>query len=114
MNVRRAIAFVLHLLIVGSVAIAADPAHMGFDPARLAAIDGLVKEAITKGEMPGCVVCIGRRDGIAVLEAWGDRAIEPARASLAPDAVFDLASLTKPVATATAVLQLVEIGRAHV
>lgn len=103
---------VLACCLVLSIRTTADePAALGFDPARLAAIDGLVAEAIAKGEMPGCVVCIGRRAGIAWLEARGDRDVEPDRVPLAADAVFDLASLTKPVATATAVMQLVEEGR---
>jgi uncharacterized protein YbbC (DUF1343 family) len=107
----RAIVLASCLALACGAAPASDPASAGFDPARLAAIDGLVKEAIEKGEMPGCVICIGRRGGIAMLEAWGDRETEPERVRLAPDTVFDLASLTKPVATATAVMQLVEQGR---
>ncbi len=92
------------------------PASVGaaataIDAARLEKIDGLVAGAIASGEMTGCVVCIGRRDGVVMLEAYGDREIEPARVPMTPDTVFDLASLTKPVATATAVMQLVEDGR---
>jgi uncharacterized protein YbbC (DUF1343 family)/CubicO group peptidase (beta-lactamase class C family) len=86
-------------------------AATGIDAARLEKIDGLVAGAIASGEMTGCVVCIGRRDGVVMLEAYGDREIEPARVPMTPDTVFDLASLTKPVATATAVMQLVEDGR---
>jgi uncharacterized protein YbbC (DUF1343 family) len=61
--------------------------------------------------MPGCVVCIGRRDGIALLKAYGRRAVAPADEPMTTDTVFDLASITKPVATATAVMRLVEEGR---
>jgi len=88
-----------------------DPAAAGFDPARLAAIDGLVEGALADSKMPGCVVCIGRRDGIVVLEAYGRRAVAPADEPMTTDTVFDLASITKPVATATAVMRLVEEGR---
>ena len=86
-------------------------AAAGLDAARLGRIEGLVAGAIASGEMTGCVVCIGRRAGIVMLEAFGDRETEPARVPMAADTVFDLASLTKPVATATAVMQLVEDGR---
>ena len=88
-----------------------EPAAAGFDPARLAAIDGLVAEALEQGKMPGCVVCIGRGGGICRLEAHGRRALEPAAEPMSVDTVFDLASLTKPVATATALMQLVEEGK---
>jgi len=88
-----------------------DPAAAGFDANRLAMIDGLVEEALAAGKMPGCVVCIGRRDGIAMLKAYGRRAVQPADEPMTLDTVFDLASLTKPVATATALMQLVEAGK---
>ncbi|MFM7244633.1 MAG: exo-beta-N-acetylmuramidase NamZ domain-containing protein [Planctomycetaceae bacterium] len=88
-----------------------EPAAAGFDPARLAAIDGLVEEALAEKKMPGCVVCIGRRDGIAFLKSYGRRAVAPADEPMTTDTVFDLASITKPVATATAVMRLVEEGR---
>lgn len=111
MTVRVLTVFACLLAVTDRTPAATDAAAMGFDPARLAAIDGLVTAAIERGDMPGCVVCIGRRAGVALLEAWGDRELEPHRVPLDPDAVFDLASLTKPVATATAVMQLVEDGR---
>jgi uncharacterized protein YbbC (DUF1343 family) len=88
-----------------------DPAAAGFDPARLAAIDGLVEEMLAAEKMPGCVVCIGRREGIALLKAYGRRAVRPADEPMTTDTVFDLASLTKPVATATAIMRLVEDGK---
>ena len=87
------------------------PAALGLDPARLARIEGLVEQAIAAGETSGCVVSIGRRAGTAWLRAFGERQIEPAREPMTADTIFDLASLTKPVATATAVMQLVEEGR---
>ncbi len=83
----------------------------GFDAARLERIDGLVAAAIAEGKLPGCVVCIGRRGGIALLRAYGRRQVEPEGEPMTPDTIFDVASLTKPVATATAVMQLVEDGR---
>ena len=88
-----------------------DPAAAGFDSVRLGAIDDLIEEALAAGKMPGCVVCIGRRDGIAMLKAYGRRAVQPADEPITVDTVFDLASLTKPVATATAIMHLVESGK---
>ncbi|MGC1272085.1 MAG: serine hydrolase domain-containing protein [Planctomycetaceae bacterium] len=88
-----------------------DPEKLGFDPVWFAAIDGLVEKGIADGEMPGAVVCIGRSDGIAFLKAYGQRQVEPAPEPMTTDTVFDMASITKPVATATAVMRLVEDGK---
>ncbi|MFH1266070.1 MAG: serine hydrolase domain-containing protein, partial [Planctomycetota bacterium] len=74
-------------------------------------IDAVVAEGIEAGEMPGCVVMIGRRGKIVFLKAYGDRQVEPERARMTTDTVFDMASLTKPVATATSVMILLQEGK---
>jgi uncharacterized protein YbbC (DUF1343 family) len=89
----------------------ARPADAGFSVARLDRIDGVVAEAIARGELPGAVVLVGRRDRIVFRRAYGSRAVLPSREPMTVDTVFDVASLTKPVATATSVLILVERGR---
>ncbi len=73
-------------------------------------IDAVVNEELRAGRIPGAVVLVGTRDEILYRKAFGSRAIQPRREALAPDTVFDLASLTKVVATAPAVMQLVERG----
>jgi uncharacterized protein YbbC (DUF1343 family)/CubicO group peptidase (beta-lactamase class C family) len=78
--------------------------------ARLARIDGAVEEAIGLRELPGAVVLVGRGDRILFRKAYGSRAVLPNREPMTLDTVFDLASLTKPVATATSVMILVERG----
>ncbi|WP_231936436.1 exo-beta-N-acetylmuramidase NamZ domain-containing protein [Bythopirellula polymerisocia] len=78
---------------------------------QLELIDGLVAAEIGKGNLPGCVVMIGRRDGIAFARAYGHRQLEPSREEMTIDTVFDMASLTKPLATATSIMQLVERGQ---
>ena len=87
------------------------PESIGLDPARLAAIAPLVATEIAAGRLPGCVVCIGRRGSIGWIEAIGNRQVTPDVEPMTTDTIFDLASLTKPVATATAIMQLVEDGR---
>ena len=74
-------------------------------------IDHVVADGLRAGQMPGCVVVVGRRGGIVFREAYGDRQVEPAREAMTLDTVFDVASLTKPVATATCVMMLVEAGK---
>jgi len=86
------------------------PEELGVDSAVLRGIDGIVEEAMARGEMPGCVVLLGRRSGIFFRKAYGFRQLEPEPETMTVDTIFDLASLTKPVATATSVLILWERG----
>lgn len=90
---------------------APDPVSAKLNPERLAAIDAIVQDEIAKGNIPGAVVLVGRRDKIAYLKAFGDRARVPAVEPMTTDTIFDMASLTKPMATATAVIILVEEGK---
>ena len=81
-----------------------------FDAGRLAAIDRIVAGGLAAGEMPGCVVLVGRREGVAFRRAYGRRAVEPAVEPMTADTRFDLASLTKPVCTAACVARLADAG----
>jgi uncharacterized protein YbbC (DUF1343 family)/CubicO group peptidase (beta-lactamase class C family) len=89
----------------------APPEALGFDPARLARIDHLVDQAIKGHAVPGAVVLVGRRGKIAYVKAFGRRALVPADEPMTRDTIFDMASLTKPVATATSVMILLEQGK---
>jgi CubicO group peptidase (beta-lactamase class C family) len=74
-------------------------------------ISALVNDEIAKGSFPGAVVLVGQ-DGATLFEqAFGDQVIEPKREPMQTDTVFDLASMTKPMATATAVMILMDQGR---
>jgi uncharacterized protein YbbC (DUF1343 family)/CubicO group peptidase (beta-lactamase class C family) len=78
---------------------------------QLGVLDGIVEEAIRDEEIPGAVVLVGHDGQVIYRKAFGERALEPRRESMTVDTIFDLASLTKVVATATAVMQLVEKGQ---
>ncbi|HEX3703285.1 MAG TPA: exo-beta-N-acetylmuramidase NamZ domain-containing protein [Vicinamibacterales bacterium] len=101
------------LLLAGSAfaRIAAAPPQAGGGADRFAAIPGLVQAAIARHELPGAVVLIGRGDEVVYHRAFGDRAVQPTREPMTEDTIFDLASLTKVVATTTSIMQLVEQGR---
>jgi uncharacterized protein YbbC (DUF1343 family)/CubicO group peptidase (beta-lactamase class C family) len=88
----------------------APPAEVGFDANRLAAIDTVVEEGIKAKKMPGCVVLVARQGRIAFFKAYGKKSIEPNDEPMTKDAMFDMASITKPVATASSVMHLVERG----
>ena len=87
------------------------PEDVGMDNWCLQQIDHVVADGLRAGQMPGCVVAVGRRGGIVFRKAYGDRQVEPAREAMTLETVFDVASLTKPVATATCVMLLVEAGK---
>lgn len=82
-----------------------------FPDASARAIDDAVSEAIAASKLPGCVVVLGRKDVVLFARAYGNRALEPAREPTTIDTVYDLASLTKPIATAMSVMVLVDEGR---
>lgn len=77
---------------------------------KLAPIAEIVEKAIRGGRTPGAVVLIGQGDKVVYRRAFGNRSIEPEKVPMTEDTIFDLASLTKPIATATAVMQLTEKG----
>ncbi len=78
---------------------------------RLSMIDQLVAEHIAKGKMPGCVVTVGRAGHVVFQRAYGHRQLQPEKVPMTVDTVFDLASLTKPIATGTSIMCLVDQGR---
>ena len=77
---------------------------------RFTAIARITEKAVRDGKTPGAVVLIGNSEQVLYRRAFGYRSLEPEPAPMTEDALFDLASLTKAVATATAVMQLVEQG----
>jgi uncharacterized protein YbbC (DUF1343 family)/CubicO group peptidase (beta-lactamase class C family) len=89
----------------------AAPAAVGLDGAKLDQIDAVVKEGIDDGRLPGTVVLVVRQGKIAFRRAYGLRSKQPAETRMTADTVFDLASLTKPVATATSIMILLEQGK---
>jgi serine-type D-Ala-D-Ala carboxypeptidase len=74
-------------------------------------LDATIEDAIAKQQIPGAVVWVGRGDQTVYRKAYGYRAVKPAPESMQLDTVFDLASLTKGIATATSVMILVEEGK---
>jgi uncharacterized protein YbbC (DUF1343 family)/CubicO group peptidase (beta-lactamase class C family) len=78
---------------------------------RLTVLDSVINEAIAQQQIPGAVLIVGHDGRIAYRKAYGDRALEPRREAMTLDTIFDCASLTKVVATTTAIMQLWEQGK---
>jgi len=71
----------------------------------------IVKQGIKDGKMPGAVVIIADHDKVLYRRAFGNRQVEPVAEPMTLDTVFDLASLTKPIATTTSVMKLIDEGK---
>ena len=84
---------------------------VGLDSEHLTRIDSIIDSSISSGCTPGCVVGIVRHGKLAYAKAYGAEEYGAEARAMSLDTRFDIASLTKPIATATAVMQLVEQGR---
>jgi len=82
-----------------------------FSPKLEERISDIVVRGIKNGQMPGCVICVGNSRDILFLKSFGLKSKEPAEEPMSDDTIFDLASLTKPVATASAIVKLMENGQ---
>ncbi len=89
----------------------APPEALGMSGEELAALDSLLLAAIEDGVSPGIALAVGRSQGLVRLRGYGRTDHDPASPQVTPRTLYDVASLTKAVATTTAVKALVEDGR---
>jgi uncharacterized protein YbbC (DUF1343 family)/CubicO group peptidase (beta-lactamase class C family) len=111
----------MSLLIVGLAAaasLAADPwpgetppERVGMDAAKLAEIDDAVREAIASGQCPGAVVLVSRFGSVVWWRPYGKRLVGEQPEPMSRETVFDMASLTKVMATASSLMVLVDRGQ---
>ena len=73
-------------------------------------IEALLEDGAREGVYPGAVLLVGQGGGIALFEEAGNRSLGPHAASMTRGTIFDLASLTKPLATTIAIMKLVDEG----
>lgn len=74
-------------------------------------VDSVIEQAIAAKHIPGAVLLVGRGDEVRYRKAYGQRALVPQPEAMTVDTIFDLASLTKVIATATSVLILIDEGK---
>ncbi len=98
-------------LVVAILANAATTTAAEVDRNQLAKIDEAVAAAIKRNEIPGAVVVVLHADEVVFRKAYGARAVKPEKQPMTADTVFDMASLTKPMATATSIMLLLEQGK---
>jgi uncharacterized protein YbbC (DUF1343 family)/CubicO group peptidase (beta-lactamase class C family) len=97
------------ILALVALLLVAGPARA--DRPDLGAIDDAVLSAVEAGDVPGAVVVVGQGQAILYRKAFGWKSLVPRQEPMTEDALFDLASLTKVVATTPAVMLLWERGR---
>ena len=84
------------------------PSARKIAPEELSLIDAVVEEEIKNGSFPGAVVLVGQADKIVYWRAFGNEVTDPCTEPVTKNTIFDMASLTKPIATATSIMILVD------
>jgi uncharacterized protein YbbC (DUF1343 family)/CubicO group peptidase (beta-lactamase class C family) len=94
----------------GQASVAAATRAVGDLPA-LSVCDKLIEDAIGQRKCPGAVLLVGRGDEVVYRKAYGNKSVAPTTRPMTVDTIFDLASLTKSVATGPSVMILAERGK---
>ena len=89
----------------------AKPERVGMSSAHLALLDDIIQKAVKNKDFPGADILVAHRGKVVFRKVYGDSQWIPERVSLNKSMMFDLASITKPVATATSIMILVERGK---
>lgn len=89
----------------------AKPEEVGMSSKRISKIDKTAQKAIDEKKIPGVAILVARKGKIVYKKAFGYASLEPEKKLLTDDMIFDLASVSKPVGTANAVMMLVEEGK---
>jgi len=87
------------------------PEKVGMSSTRLNVVPAQIQTAIAHKDFPGAVILVARKGKIVLRDAYGDCQWVPEKRPMATSMIFDLASITKPVATATSIMILVEQGK---
>ena len=77
-------------------------------------IDAIIDEAVQSGLIPGAVLVIGHNGQVIYRRAYGSRSLIPQREPMTIDTIFDVASLTKVVATTPSIMKLFEQGKIRI
>ena len=114
-NCRFILSIVMLILFVTTAATQplpnANPEKVGMSSTRLVLLDSLIQNAIEKEEIPGAAILVARKGKIIIRKTFGFSQLIPEKKPMKIDQIFDMASITKPIATATSIMMLVEQGR---
>ena len=111
---------ILFFVMAASLRAQVEPTPLAGSVADFSAVSALVNDAIAAKKLPGAVVVVGQHGKVVFEQAYGNRKLagepgldgQPAPAeAMTTDTIFDMASLTKCLATATAIMQLYELHK---
>jgi uncharacterized protein YbbC (DUF1343 family) len=77
-------------------------------------VDAIIEQGIHDNKLPGAVLIVGHRGHVVYRKAYGNRALVPTVEPMTLDTIFDCASLTKVVATTSAIMKLFEQGKVRI
>lgn len=92
----------------------AKPSDVGFSTERLDRVHPIIEDAIKQGYIPGAVLLVAKKGKVVLRKAYGHSQVTPTKKKMQPEMIFDLASITKPMATATSIMILVEQGKIRI
>lgn len=87
------------------------PSHAQQAGLDFSSIDRVMSQALDAHILPGAVIVVGHDGKIVFHKAYGERSLEPTRTPMTEDTIFDMASMTKILATSTAAMELYQQGR---
>lgn len=102
---------IFSILIIYVFIISTDTTHASLTKDNFKSISKIVNQEIRRGKIPGAVIMIGTHNKILYHQAFGLRSIKPFKTRMTKETIFDLASLTKVIATTTAIMKLSEEGK---
>jgi CubicO group peptidase (beta-lactamase class C family) len=91
--------------------VSASPASVGMDSTFPARLDSIIDVGLAEGAAPGAAVAVGRYGRLVYLKGYGTLDYAPDAPAVTPTTIYDLASLTKVIATTTSAMILEEAGK---
>lgn len=90
------------------------PEKSGMSNTILMSVDSVINASIANKDTPGAVLLVGHQGKIVYKKVYGNRMVKPRVEKMTVDTIFDMASLTKPTATACGIMKLAEEGKLNV
>ena len=84
--------------------------YAGITALEKTTIDSIINSAIQDSVFPGAVLCFGNSQNVSFINSYGRYDYSPMSSPVTTDCIYDLASLTKVIATTSSIMRLIEKG----